>query len=231
MNKVFENPQQAIRDIQSGAIIAVGGFGTVGIPENAIAALVQSGVRNLTCISNSAGLDDFGVGLLLRNNQVRKMISSYIGDNKLFESLALNQGLELEMIPQGTLAERLRAGGAGIPAFFTPTGVGTVVAEGKEVRTFEGRQYILEKALKADFGFVRALKGDTMGNLVFHRAARNFNPAVAAASKITVAEVEQLVPAGQLDPDEIHIPGIYVHRIFQGQNFQRRIEKLRVQGG
>jgi 3-oxoacid CoA-transferase A subunit len=225
MDKVVPDAFEAVRDIPDGACLGFGGFGLCGIPENSIAALVQKGVRNLTCISNNAGVDGFGIGLLLQQRQVRKMISSYVGENKLFEQLLLSGELEVELIPQGTLAERLRAGGAGIPAFFTPTGVGTVVAEGKEIREFDGRPYVLERWLKADFSLVKAWQGDPMGNLVFRRTARNFNPMVAAAGKITIAEVEQLVPLGSIDPDQVHLPGIYVQRIYQGNNYEKRIEK------
>lgn len=228
MNKVFPNAQEAIRDISDGAILALGGFGLCGIPENCIAALVEKGIKNLTCISNNAGVDDFGIGLLLQRRQVKKMISSYVGENKLFESLVLSGELEVELTPQGTLAEKLRAGGAGIPAFYTPTGVGTVVAEGKDIREFDGRKYVLERSLRADFAMVKAWKGDAMGNLVFRKTARNFNPVVATAGKITIAEVEELVPVGALDPDQIHLPGVYVKRIFQGKNYIKRIEKRTV---
>ncbi len=225
MNKVVTDAKVAIQDIADGAVLALGGFGLCGIPENCIAALVEKGVKNLTCISNNAGVDDFGIGLMLQKRQVKKMISSYVGENKLFESLVLSGELEVELTPQGTLAEKLRAGGAGIPAFFTPTGVGTKVAEGKEVREFGGRKYVLEQALKADFSLVKAWRGDPMGNLIFRKTARNFNPVVAVAGKITIAEVEELLPVGMLDPDQIHVPGIYVKRIFQGRGYQKRIEK------
>jgi 3-oxoacid CoA-transferase A subunit len=189
---------------------------------------MEKGVKNLTCISNNAGVDDYGIGLLLRNKQVNKMISSYVGENKLFESLVLSGELEVELTPQGTLAEKLRAGGAGIPAFYTPTGVGTQIAEGKDIREFDGKKYVLERALKVDFALVKAWKGDSMGNLVFRRTARNFNPVVATAGKITIVEVEELVPVGSIDPDQVHLPGIYVQRIFQGKNYQKRIEKRTV---
>jgi 3-oxoacid CoA-transferase A subunit len=228
MNKVVKDADDAVKDIPNGATLALGGFGLCGIPENCIAALVLKGVKGLTCISNNAGVDDFGIGLLLQGRQVKKMISSYVGENKLFESLVLSGELEVELTPQGTLAEKLRAGGAGIPAFYTPTGVGTLVAQGKDIREFEGRSYVLERALKADFSIVKAWKGDAMGNLVFRKTARNFNPVVATAGKITIAEVEELVPVGALDPDQIHSPGIYVNRIFQGKNYLRRIEKRMV---
>ena len=228
MNKIVKDATDAVRDIPNGAILALGGFGLCGIPENCIAALVAKGVKDLICISNNAGVDDFGIGLLLQGRQVKKMISSYVGENKLFESLVLSGQLEVELTPQGTLAEKLRAGGAGIPAFYTPTGVGTLVAEGKDLREFEGRTYVLERALKADFSIVKAWKGDAMGNLIFRKTARNFNPVVATAGKITIAEVEELVPVGSLDPDQSHSPGIYVQRIFQGKNYQKRIEKRMV---
>lgn len=225
MNKLVKDAREAVQDIPDGAVLALGGFGLCGIPENLIAALAEKGIKNLTCISNNAGVDNFGIGLLLRQGQVKKMISSYVGENKLFETLVLSGKLEVELTPQGTLAEKLRAGGAGIPAFYTPTGVGTLVAEGKDVRDFDGRLYVLERALKADFSMVKAWKGDTMGNLVFRKTARNFNPMIATAGKITIAEVEELVPVGALDPDQVHTPGIYVKRIFQGKNYEKRIEK------
>jgi len=225
MKKVVANAKEAVRDIPDGALLALGGFGLCGIPENCIAALVEKGIKNLTCISNNAGVDDFGIGLMLQTRQVKKMISSYVGENKLFETLVLSGQLEVELNPQGTLAERIRAGGAGIPAFYTPTGVGTLVAEGKETREFDGRKYVLEKALKADFAMVKAWKGDAMGNLVFRKTAANFNPMIATCGKITIAEVEQLVPVGSIDPDHVDVPGIYVKRIFQGTNYVKRIEK------
>jgi len=228
MNKIVAGAQEAVKDIPDGAVLALGGFGLCGIPENCIAALVELGVKNLTCISNNAGVDDFGIGLMLQKRQVKKMISSYVGENKLFESLVLSGELEIEMTPQGTLAEKLRAGGAGIPAFYTPTGVGTIVAQGKEVREWDGRSYVLERALKADFSIVKAWKGDAFGNLVFRKTARNFNPMVATAGRITIAEVEELVKVGTLDPDQVHVPGIYVRRIFQGKNYEKRIEKRTV---
>jgi 3-oxoacid CoA-transferase A subunit len=208
--------------------LMVGGFGLCGIPENSIAALVRSGVKGLTCISNNAGVDDFGLGLLLQTKQIRKMISSYVGENEEFERQMLSGELEVELIPQGTLAERCRAGGAGIPAFYTPAGYGTEVAEGKETRAFEGKNYVMEQWLRSDFSIVKAWKGDPFGNLVYKRTARNFNPMMAMAGRITIAEVEQLVPAGALDPDEIHTPGIFVHRIFQGTNYEKRIEQRTV---
>ncbi len=225
MNKLVKSADDAVQDIPDGATLTIGGFGLCGIPENCISALARKGVKNLTCISNNAGVDDFGLGLLLQNRQIKKMISSYVGENKLFETLVMSGQLEIELTPQGTLAEKLRAGGAGIPAFFTATGVGTLVAQGKEVREFNGRQYILEHSLRGDFGIVKAWKGDTMGNLIFRKTARNFNPLCATAGKITIAEVEELVPVGTFDPDQVHLPGIYVKRIFQGSNYQKRIEK------
>ncbi len=228
MNKVVANAEAAIADIQDNMTLMVGGFGLCGIPENSIAALVRSGVKGLTCISNNAGVDDFGLGLLLQTKQIRKMISSYVGENDEFERQMLSGELEVELIPQGTLAERCRAGGAGIPAFFTPAGYGTEVAEGKETRTFDGKNYVMERWLRADFSIVKAWKGDPFGNLVYKRTARNFNPMMAMAGKVTIAEVEELVPAGSLDPDEIHTPGIFVHRIFQGTNYEKRIEQRTV---
>jgi 3-oxoacid CoA-transferase A subunit len=225
MNKIVSGPDEAVKDLFDGAILTMGGFGLCGIPENTIAAIVRKGTKNLTCASNNAGVDGFGIGLMLEKKQVKKMISSYVGENKLFEQLVLSKELELEMTPQGTLAERLRAGGSGIPAFFTPTGVGTLVAEGKEVREFDGRKYVMEKAIIGDFGIVKAWKGDAMGNLVFRKTSRNFNPLCAMAGKITIAEVEELVPVGSLDPDQIHLPGVYVHRIFQGNGYEKRIER------
>lgn len=221
--KIVTGPEEAIRGVSDGMTLLFGGFGLCGIPENSIRALSRCGVRNLTCVSNNAGVDGFGLGLLLANSQIRKMISSYVGENELFERLYLEEKLEVEFNPQGTLAERLRAGGAGIPAFFTPTGVGTVVAEGKDVRKFDGREYVMERWIKGDFAFVKAWKGDSFGNLIFRKSSRNFNPLVATAGKVTVAEVEEIVPLGSLDPDQIHTPGIYVHRIYQGQ-FEKRIE-------
>lgn len=231
MNKVVKDADEAVKDVFDGAMLAMGGFGLCGIPENCIAALVRKGVKNLTCISNNAGIDGFGIGLLLEKGQVKKMISSYVGENKLFESLILSGKLELEMTPQGTLAEKLRAGGAGIPAFFTATGYGTKIAEGKETREIKGRHYVLENSLFADFAFVKAWKGDTMGNLVYRGTARNFNPNTATASYHTVAEVEQLVPAGELRPEEIHTPGIYIKKIFQGKGYEKRIERRTVREG
>lgn len=225
INKVVAGPDEAVKDIPDGAVLMLGGFGLCGIPENCIAALIRKGVKGLTCISNNAGVDDFGIGLMLKTRQVKKMISSYVGENAEFERQLLSGELEVDLIPQGTLAERVRAGGAGIPAFFTPTGYGTEVAEGKEVREFNGKMYILENWLRADFAIVKAWKGDTMGNLVFRGTARNFNPMMATAGKITIAEVEELVQPGELDPNNIHTPGIYVQRIFQGGNYEKRIEQ------
>lgn len=228
MNKEVKNVEAALDGIQDGMTLMVGGFGLCGIPENSIAQLVKMGVKNLTCISNNAGVDDFGLGLLLQAKQVKKMISSYVGENDEFERQMLSGELEVELIPQGSLAERCRAGGAGIPAFFTPAGYGTEVAEGKEVRIFNGKPHILEAALTADFAIVKAWKGDTEGNLIFKATARNFNPMMAMAGKITIAEVEELVPAGTLDPNFIHTPGIFVQRIFQGDHFEKRIEQRTV---
>lgn len=225
INKVVAGPDEAVKDIPNGAVLMLGGFGLCGIPENCIAALIRTGVKNLTCISNNAGVDDFGIGLMLKTRQVKKMISSYVGENAEFERQLLSGELEVDLIPQGTLAERVRAGGAGIPAFFTPTGFGTEVAEGKEVREFDGKMYIMERWLKADFAIVKAWKGDKAGNLIYRGTARNFNPMMATAGKITIAEVEELVEPGQLEPNDIHTPGIYVHRIFQGKNYEKRIEQ------
>ena len=225
MNKVFANAAEAIHDIKDGDVLMLGGFGLCGIPENCISALVQKGVKELTCISNNAGVDDFGIGLLLNSKQVKKMVSSYVGENEEFERQLLSGELEVELIPQGTLAERCRAAGAGIPAFFTPAGVGTEVAEGKETRLFNGKTYLMEYAFDSNFAIVKAWKGDTHGNLIFKETARNFNPMMAMAGKITIAEVEELVPAGELDPDQIHTPGIFVHRIFEGVNYEKRIEQ------
>jgi 3-oxoacid CoA-transferase subunit A len=225
INKVVRDADEAVRDIRDHATLMLGGFGLCGIPENCIAALLRSGVKGLTCISNNAGVDDFGIGLLLKTRQVKKMISSYVGENAEFERQLLSGELEVDLIPQGTLAERIRAGGAGIPAFFTPAGYGTEIAEGKEVREFDGKMYLLESWLRADFSLVKAWKGDTAGNLIFKGTARNFNPMMAAAGKITIAEVEELVPVGELDPNHIHTPGIYVKRIFQGKNYEKRIEQ------
>ena len=228
MNKVVKNVEEALVGIQDGMTLMLGGFGLCGIPENSIGQLVKLETKNLTCISNNAGVDDFGIGLMLQAKQVKKMISSYVGENDEFERQMLSGELEVDLIPQGSLAERCRAGGAGIPAFFTPAGYGTEVAEGKEVRVFNGKPHILESALTADFAIVKAWKGDTEGNLIFKAAARNFNPMMAMAGKITVAEVEELVPAGTLDPNQIHTPGIFVQRIFQGERFEKRIEQRTV---
>jgi 3-oxoacid CoA-transferase len=225
INKVIKDAATAVADIPNGATLMLGGFGLCGIPENCINALLDTGVKDLTCISNNAGVDDFGIGLMLKTRQVKKMISSYVGENKEFERQLMSGELEVELIPQGTLAERIRAGGAGIPAFFTPAGVGTEVAEGKEIREFEGKKYLMESGLKADFSIIKAWKGDTAGNLIFKGTARNFSPMMAAAGKITIAEVEKLVPAGKLNPNDIHVPGIYVQRIFQGKKYQKRIEQ------
>ena len=228
MNKVVKNVEEALTGIEDNMTLMLGGFGLCGIPENSIAQLVKMGVSGLTCISNNAGVDDFGLGLLLQGKQIKKMISSYVGENDEFERQMLSGELEVDLIPQGSLAERCRAGGAGIPAFFTPAGYGTEVAEGKEVREFNGKPHILEMALTADFAIVKAWKGDTEGNLIFKATARNFNPMMAMAGKITIAEVEELVPAGELDPNEIHTPGIFVQRIFKGERFEKRIEQRTV---
>ena len=228
MNKVVSSAAEAIKDINDGAVLMLGGFGLCGIPENSIAALVKKGTKNLTCISNNAGVDDFGIGLMLKQKQVIKMISSYVGENAEFERQLLSGELEVELIPQGTLATRCMAAGYGMPAIFTPAGVGTEVANGKETRTFNGKEYLLEHAFDADFAIVKAWKGDTDGNLVYKETARNFNPLMAMAGKTTIAEVEELVPAGELDPNIIHTPGIYVHRIFQGVNYEKRIEQRTV---
>lgn len=228
ISKVVSGPREGIAGLKSGMTVMFGGFGLCGIPENAIAEIARTEINNLECISNNAGVDDFGLGLLLQNRQIRKMISSYVGENDEFERQMLSGELEVELIPQGTLAERCRAAGAGIPAFFTPAGYGTEVAEGKEVRWFNGKPHILESAFEADFAFVKAWKGDTSGNLIFKGTARNFNPMMAMAGKITVAEVEELLPVGQLDPNEIHTPGIFIQRIFQGPKFEKRIEQKTV---
>jgi 3-oxoacid CoA-transferase subunit A len=226
LKKVVNNAEEAIIGIKDGSTIMLGGFGLCGIPENCIDALVKSGIKNLTCISNNAGVDDFGIGLLLKTRQVKKMISSYVGENAEFERQLLSGELEVELIPQGTLATRCMATGYGMPAIFTPAGVGTEVAEGKEIREFNGKQYLLEKAFDSDFAIVKAWKGDTHGNLIFKATSRNFNPLMAMAGKITIAEVEELVEPGELDPDMIHTPGIYVNRIFQGSNYEKRIEQV-----
>jgi len=228
MNKVYPNAESAITDVFDGATLMLGGFGLCGIPENAISALVKKGVKDLTCISNNAGVDDFGIGLMLKQHQVKKMISSYVGENEEFERQLLSGELEVELIPQGTLAERCRAAGAGIPAFFTPAGVGTEVAIGKETREFNGQTYLMEFAFNADFAIVKAWKGDRYGNLVFKDTARNFNPMMAMAGKITIVEVEELVEVGQLNPNEIHVPGIFVHRLFLGTDYEKRIEQRTV---
>ena len=228
MNKVVDNVTDALMGIQDGMTIMLGGFGLCGIPENSIGELVRKGTKRLTCISNNAGVDGFGLGLLLETKQIKKMISSYVGENDEFERQMLSGELEVDLIPQGSLAERCRAGGAGIPAFYTPAGFGTEIAEGKEVRIYNGKPHILEEALTADFAIVKAWKGDTAGNLVYKAAARNFNPLMAMAGKITIAEVEELLPVGALDPNEIHTPGIFVQRIFQGKEFEKRIEQRTV---
>jgi 3-oxoacid CoA-transferase A subunit len=228
MNKVVANAKEAIKGIDSNMTIMLGGFGLCGIPENCIAALTETNISGLTCISNNAGVDDFGLGLLLKKHQIKKMISSYVGENKEFERQMLSGELDVELIPQGTLAERCRATGAGIPAFYTPAGFGTEVAEGKETREFNGKMYVMERAFEPDFAIVKAWKGDTEGNLIYKATARNFNPMMAMAGKITIAEVEELVPAGELDPNEIHTPGIFVQRIFQGERFEKRIEQRTV---
>jgi len=225
MNKVVSNADEAISNIKDGDVLMLGGFGLCGIPENCISALVKKGIKDLTCISNNAGVDDFGIGLMLKKKQVRKMISSYVGENAEFERQLLSGELDVELIPQGTLATRCLAAGYGMPAIYTPAGAGTEGAEQKEVRSFNGKEYLLEYAFDADYALVKAWKGDTEGNLVYKETARNFNPLMAMAGKITIAEVEQLVPAGKLDPDLIHTPGIYVHKIFQGKNYEKRIEQ------
>jgi 3-oxoacid CoA-transferase subunit A len=231
MNKVVTNADEAIRDIYDGAVVMFGGFGLCGIPENLIRALVRKGVKNLTTISNNVGVDGLGMGLLLAAGQIRKHIGTYVGENKLLEQMVLQGQVELDLVPQGTFSERIRAGGAGIPAFFTPTGVGTIVAENKETREFEGRMYVMEHALKADFALVKAWKGDKWGNLVYRKTARNFNPMMATAGKVTIAEVEQLVEVGELETDMIHTPSVFVNRIFQGELYEKRIEKRTVRKG
>jgi len=228
IRKTVANVEEALQGVKDGMTFMLGGFGLCGIPENAIAELVKLGVKDLTCISNNAGVDDFGLGLLLHKRQIKKMISSYVGENDEFERQMLSGELDVELTPQGTLAEKCRAAQAGFPAFYTPAGYGTEVAEGKETREFNGKMYVLEEAFKADFSFVKAWKGDEVGNLIFKGTARNFNPAMCGAAKITVAEVEELVPAGQLDPNQIHVPGIFVQRIFQGNKYEKRIEQLTV---
>jgi 3-oxoacid CoA-transferase subunit A len=228
IDKTVANADDAISDIPNGSTLLLGGFGLCGIPENCIAALVKKGISGLTCISNNAGVDDFGIGLMLKQKQVKKMISSYVGENSEFERQLITGELEVELIPQGTLATRCLAAGYGIPALYLSAGVGTEVALGKEVRNFDGKDYLLEEAFHADFALVKAWKGDTSGNLIYRETARNFNPVMAMAGRITIAEVEHLVPVGQLDPDQIHTPGIYVHRIFKGEKFEKRIEKVTV---
>jgi 3-oxoacid CoA-transferase subunit A len=229
MNKVVATADEAVRDVFEGATIMVGGFGLCGIPENLIRALVKKGVKNLTTISNNVGVDGFGMGQLLSAGQIRKHIGTYVGENKLLEQMVLQGKVELDLVPQGTFSERMRAGGAGIPAFYTPTGVGTMVGENKETREFDGRLYLMEHALKADFAFIKAWKGDKWGNLVYRKTARNFNPMMATAAKVTIAEVEHLVEVGELDPETVHTPSVYVKRIFQGAAYEKRIEKRTVQ--
>lgn len=231
MNKVVGSAVEAVSDIQDGASIMMGGFGLCGIPETLIDALREKGVKDLTIMSNNAGVDDFGIGLLLQTRQVKKMISTYVGENKLFEQLVLSEELEIELVPQGTFAERIRAGGAGISGFYTPTGYGTLIAEGKETREIDGRMCVLEHPLKADFAFIKAWKGDKWGNLVYRKTARNFNPMMATASAMTIAEVEELVELSELEPDTIHTPGIYVQKILRGSHYEKRIEKVTVQKG
>lgn len=228
MNKVVANADEAVKDIRDGATIMLGGFGLCGIPENSIAALVRSGAKDLTCISNNAGVDDFGLGLMLKTRQIKKMMSSYVGENAEFERQLLNGELEVDLIPQGTLATRIQMAGMGIPAFFTPAGYGTEVAAGKEVREFNGKMYLMEHALHASFSIVKAWKGDTMGNLVFRKTTRNFSTSMAKAGDITIAEVEHLVQPGEIDPDDVHVAGIYVHRIFEGKDYEKRIERRTV---
>jgi len=228
MNKVQQDAINAISDVQDGAAIMMGGFGLCGIPETLISALCLKGTRNLTIISNNAGVDGFGVGLLLKAGQIRKIVATYVGENHLLEQLAIDGKIELELNPQGTFSERIRAGGAGIPAFYTPTGFGTIIAEGKETREFNGRMYVLEQAMTADFAFIKAWKGDRLGNLVYRRTARNFNPMMATAGRIAIAEVEELVQPGEIDPDAVHTPAIYIKRILQGTQYEKRIEKRTV---
>lgn len=225
MNKVLANVDDAVRDITDGCMLMVGGFGLCGVPQTLIAALVRKGVKDLTTVSNNAGVDDYGLGKLLYTGQIKKHIGSYVGENKVFEQMVLSGKIELELNPQGTLAERIRAGGAGIPAFFTPTGVGTMVAEGKEIREFDGRPYVMERALRADFALVRAWKADRWGNLVFRKTARNFNPIMATAARVTIVEAEHIVETGEIDPDQVHVPSVYVNRIIQTQHPEKRIEK------
>ena len=231
MNKLLRDAEEAVALVHDGASIMMGGFGLAGIPENLVTALQRRGTKGLTIISNNAGTDDFGIGLLLKARQVRKMIATYVGENKEFERQFLSGELEVDLVPQGTLAERLRAGGSGIPAFFTPTGYGTLIAEGKETREFDGRPFVLERALQADFAFVKAWKGDPAGNLVYRKTARNFNPVMATAARFTIAEVEEIVEAGAIDPDHVHTPGIYVQRVFNGTGYLKRIEKRTVRHG
>jgi 3-oxoacid CoA-transferase subunit A len=228
MRKVVANADEAVRDIPDGATVMVGGFGLCGIPENLIRALVRSGVKNLTTISNNVGVDGQGMGLLLAAGQIRRHIGTYVGENKLLEQMVLEKTIDLQLVPQGTFSERIRAGGAGIAAFFTPTGVRTIVAEGKEVREFDGRAYVMERGLTADFALIKAWKGDTWGNLVYRKTARNFNPVMATAAKVTIVEVEHLVPVGEIEPDAVHTPGVFVKRIFQGEKFERFIERRTV---
>jgi 3-oxoacid CoA-transferase subunit A len=228
MNKVVANSDEAIRDVLDGATIMIGGFGLCGIPENLIRALARKGTKNLTTISNNVGVDGYGMGLLLAAGQIRRHIGSYVGENKLLEQMVLEKKIDLELTPQGTFSERIRAGGAGIPAFFTPTGFGTIVAENKETREFDGRMYVMERALQADFAFIKAWRGDKWGNLIYRKTARNFNPMMATAAKVTIAEVEHLVDVGELDPDLVHTPGVYVKRIFQGELYEKRIERRTV---
>ncbi len=228
IKRVVANADEAIKDIKDGMTLMVGGFGLCGIPENCISALVRKGVKNLTCISNNAGVDDFGLGLLLQTRQIKKMIASYVGENAEFERQMLSGELEVDLVPQGTLATRCLAAGYGMPVIYTPAGVGTEIAQGKETRVFKGKEYLMEYAFEADFAIVKAWKGDEAGNLVYKSTARNFNPMMAMAGKITVAEVEELVPLGALDPDQIHTPGIYVHRIFKGEKYEKRIEQRTV---
>ncbi len=228
MNKVYKDALSSLFDITDSTSLLVGGFGLCGIPENLISALREKGVQKLTCISNNAGVDDFGLGLLLQTKQIKKMVASYVGENSLFEQQFLNKELEVDLVPQGTLAERIRAGGAGIPAFYTPTGVGTKIAEGKETKVFDGKSYLLEKAIQADFALVKAWKGDQFGNLIYRHTARNFNSMMATAGKITIAEVEILLKTGELEPNSIHTPGLFVQRIFEGKNYEKRIEQKTV---
>jgi 3-oxoacid CoA-transferase subunit A len=225
MDKRIQSPDAGIKQIPDGATILMGGFGLCGIPENLIAAVRRKGIKDLTIVSNNAGVDDFGIGILLQNRQVKKMVSTYVGENRLFEQLVFKGELQIELNPQGTLAERLRAGGAGIPAFYTPTGYGTVVAEGKETRDFDGRMFVLERAIRGQFAFIKAWKGDRWGNLVYRKTAANFNPMMATAADYVIAEVEQLVELGEIDPNQVHTPGIYINAIFQGSSYEKRIEQ------